>query len=74
MSGAPPRSHVEALLDSLGFPLDRFQQDAADAGAKGAIARTAASKGARRASYGFMSAGFCSWARRFKRARGGCSR
>ncbi len=30
MSAASPRPHVDALLDDLGFPLDRFQRDAAD--------------------------------------------
>lgn len=46
MSGAPPRSHVESLLDSLGFPLDRFQREAADAVTAGRSVLVAAPTGA----------------------------
>lgn len=46
MSGASPRSHVDALLDSLGFPLDRFQRDAADAVTAGRSVLVAAPTGA----------------------------
>ena len=46
MSGAAPTSHVDVLLDSLGFPLDRFQRDAADAVSAGRSVLVAAPTGA----------------------------
>ncbi|MDE0803102.1 MAG: DEAD/DEAH box helicase [Acidimicrobiales bacterium] len=46
MPAPRPRTHVDALIDDLGFPLDRFQREAADAIEAGRSVLVAAPTGA----------------------------